>query len=355
MYENITPESLKASMLVQFASAGWDVSEGSSADLLVGPMAMELWKRYMQDLAIPSMLFIDKTSGEYIEKAAAIYGLTRKDGTKASCTITFTGIAGTLIPTGTAFLTADELEYRLDAATLLNDQGQGSGTLVATQVGVDYNIGANEITHLFVSIAGLTSFSNEVATGGTDVESDEALVERYYKRIRTPGTSSNVHDYELWGLSVTGIGYVRVDPLWDGAGTVRVLLAGSDGKAVASETVADVVSVIEDPVTGRAVGAEVTVQSAQELTVNVSATLNIDAGADLAVIQQAVESSLAEYLESTIFSADTVLYNRILALILIVPGVVDVRALTVNGGTSNLSVTNLQIPVLGAIGLTEVS
>ena len=112
MFEPITPEGLKIELLKNIKSEGWNTSEGSFADLLAGPVAYEIWKRYMQDRAIPAMLYVEENSGEYIDKAVEVFGLKRKEGTKAVANMQTKGEAGTVVPENTTFLTMDGVEFR---------------------------------------------------------------------------------------------------------------------------------------------------------------------------------------------------------------------------------------------------
>ncbi|MEM5779803.1 MAG: baseplate J protein, partial [Lawsonibacter sp.] len=63
MYEDITVESIKETILANLAAAGWSTGEGSTAELLAVPMAVELWKRYQADRALVPMFYVDETSG----------------------------------------------------------------------------------------------------------------------------------------------------------------------------------------------------------------------------------------------------------------------------------------------------
>ena len=72
-YDELTPESIKASMLSDLTAKGVDVSirEGSYANTLVSVAAYQLFKMYQQFPSLLHMAFPDETSGEYIDKNAA--------------------------------------------------------------------------------------------------------------------------------------------------------------------------------------------------------------------------------------------------------------------------------------------
>ena len=103
-YDELTPESIKASMLSDLTAKGVDVSirEGSYANTLVSVAAYQLFKMYQQFPSLLHMAFPDETSGEYIDKNAAQIGMVRAAGKKATVEIAFTGTEGTYIAAGTA-------------------------------------------------------------------------------------------------------------------------------------------------------------------------------------------------------------------------------------------------------------
>ena len=102
-YDELTPESIKASMLSDLTAKGVDVSirEGSYANTLVSVAAYQLFKMYQQFPSLLHMAFPDETSGEYIDKNAAQIGMVRAAGKKATVEIAFTGTEGTYIAAGT--------------------------------------------------------------------------------------------------------------------------------------------------------------------------------------------------------------------------------------------------------------
>ena len=53
------------------------------------------------------------------------------------------------------------------------------------------------------------------------------------------------------------------------------------------------------------------------------------------------------------FSASTLRYNQVAYLLLSIPGVSDFTALTINGGTGNVSIGDEQVPVKGTVTLAE--
>lgn len=348
MFEDITPESLRSAILSGLAGT-WQTREGSFAANLAAPAAVELWKFYQALSGMVGMFYIDEASGGYIDLAAAALGLSRKEGVRAEAAMTFSGNAGTVIPEGTAFLTEGGVEFGLTAAVTLDESGTGTGTAKAALAGESGNVPAGSLKRMIVTISGLDSWTNGKAAGGVDEESDAGLCGRYYDRLQRPATSGNACHYRRWALEVPGVGDAKVFPLWNGAGTVKVLLAGPDKAPVESGVVNAAKENIEAQ---RPIGATVTVASAQGVTVNVAAAVTLDGSAESLQVQEAFRAALGEYIKSVAFTGGAVLYNRIAFLLLAVSGVTDYTSLTVNGGKSNVTLTADQVPVLGTVTVT---
>lgn len=361
MYENQTVEAVKARILSAIREdQGLSSMAGGFADGVSGPVAEEISRVYQAISAVPSMLFVDESSGGYIDLVGRqYYNITRRSGTRAYCDITFTGTPGLTIPAGTAFLTAGGLSFALMTQVVLGDAGTGFGRLEAAQVGSAYNVEAGTVNRMYVNLPGLTGYTNEAAEGGTDEESDAALLARIQERVQRPPTSGNGYQYRQWALEVPGVGNAKVVELADGPGTVAVTLVDSNYDEPSEEIVTAAEAHINEE---RPIGAAVTVAAAQALAVTVAATVTLSAGADRAAVKATFEQALNDHLRtlidekfSTVYydpdddTAYTLLYNRVLAILLTIPGVVDFTALTVNGSTADVTIQPDQIPILGEV------
>ncbi len=348
MYEDLTVEKIKEDIISRL-STDIDTREGSFVNDMISAVAYEIWKVYQSLDAVIPIAFVDETSGEYIDKRCAEYGIQRKPGTKAKVTLTLTGTDGTVVPKGKVFLTADGLQFETDEdVTIIS--GTATVTATAVEIGSEYNVEAGTITQQLVSLNGLTSVINEEpATGGTDPETDEALVKRLYDFLQKPAISGNVAHYKQWALEVDGVGDAKVFPLWKGPGTVKVLIIGDDRRPVDSTIVQNCAAHIEE---NRPVGAMVTVESAEGLPVNISATVIIDNTTTVEKVKEEFKAALDTYLKSIAFEKHTLVYNRIAYMLLGINGVIEFTSLTVNGGTENITIADNQVPVLGTVEVT---
>lgn len=348
MFEDRTKENIQAEILAGMGDRV-QTREGSFVAEMVGPSAAEDEKIYSAIRAMVYLLYPDETCEGLIDLAAAPYGLYRKEGTHAVASIQLSGRAGTTIPAGTVFLTDDGLEFALDEAVELNGNGVGEGSITAVDVGAKYNIAAGEITRMVMTMTGLDAWTNGAATGGTDQEADKDLWSRYSDYLQRPRTSGNVYDYEAWALEVDGVGAAKVFPVWAGPGTVKVLLIGPDRRPVDQSIVSAAAAHIEEQ---RAIGASVTVESAQGTPINVTARVYLDGSISLAAAKAQFVTKLDTYLQSVAFESYTVLINRIAFLLLGIEGITDYEELKVNGGADNVTIPADNVPVVGTVELT---
>ena len=361
MFENITVEGIKNRVLSRITT-DLQTREGSFTNDVISAVSAEIAEVYHSMDAFLPAFYVGENRGAYIDMQANAAGVVRKAGTAASCAIHFTGTDGATIPAGAPFYTAAGLTFYLQEAIAIVD-GAASGTLLAAQVGEVYNIGVGEIVSTLRNYSGITSYENEAAQGGTDPESDKALLARYQDQRQRPATSGNPYNYQQWATSVDGIGAARVISKWNGAGTVKVVLAGPSMGVPDESAVEDATQYIENQ---HPVGPAVTTVAAQPHELTVEATVTIDSTTTVETVCSALESAVQAYLQEltrTAFRSNvdlqfetleekssTVLYNRIAFLLLSISGVVDFAELTVNGSAENVTIPADALPIL-----TEVS
>ena len=193
-------------------------------------------------------------------------------------------------------------------------------------------------------------------------ESDAALLARVRERVQRPPTSGNGYQYRQWAMEVAGVGSAKVVELPGGPGTVGVTLVDSNDRAPSEEIVEAVTAHIEEE---RPIGAAVTVTAAGEREVTVAAQVSLTGGAGAGAVQDAFRAALAGYLHTLIEGkygavyykpADdqpyTLLYNRVLALLLTIEGVQTFSTLTINDGTADVSIPAGSVPKLKEVHVT---
>ncbi|WNX85796.1 baseplate J/gp47 family protein [Agathobaculum sp. NTUH-O15-33] len=348
-FDSITPEGLLEDMTAFVADdLGLYAGEGGLVDIILRPGAYVHWEALQALRALVPVAFVDETSGPWIARAAAAYGITPKAGVRAAVKITFTGGAGAVVPAGTLCVTADGLAFETDAALTLGADGAGTVPATADEVGARYNVPAGTIVTTQEAVTGVTAVTNAAAAvGGTDPESDAALFARLDARRKTPATSGNEYHYKEWALEVNGIGAASVIRCWNGPGTVKVIVADMEMRPVADSLCNEVKAYIEGK---RPVTAEVTVVTAAGVGIAVAATIIADGTVDVQTMQKAFTQLLGDYLGVLAFQPSAkVVYARVLSMLMGLPGVVDCSALTINGGTANVALDSAEVPILGTV------
>jgi len=345
MYESMTPEKLREDIL---ENSGTEIStnEGSFASDMAAPVALGMSNAYGQLDKLLALMFLDTIDREFLEKRAEEFGIERKLGAKATGAITVSGSNGSVLPAGAAVMTEDSLIFHTDAETVI-ESGTAKVSITAVGIGDAYNVSAGEINKLYRNYVGISGVVNETATvGGIDDETDEALRERLLIRIQTPATSGNAYHYRMWALESPGVGAAKVYPLWNGNGTVKVMVVGDDMQPVDDTIVTACAEYIESV---RPIGATVTVISATAKEIAVAAKVVTDTSTTAFEVQEAFRNVLEEYIREIAFDAYVFSYNKVGYLLMSIPGVVDFSSLKINGDTSNVTINTDEVPVLGEV------
>lgn len=335
----MTYEELLQAMLDRVPS-DVDKREGSVIYDALAPCAYFLTQQNFQLDNFIDLVFPDTALGEYLNRAAEAYNVSRKPATNAVRKMTTSGSVEIGTRWGINNLVyivkeeESETEYQVECET-------------PGVIGNQYSGAMQPISN----ITGITAELGDIITPGADEETDEALRERLYTKIRLPATSGNVYHYQQWALEVSGTGAAKVFPLADGPGTVTVLVVDSDKKISSSlpKTVAEYIE------TMRPIGATVTVKSPDSVTINIKASVMRNESKTLDDVKKAYKNAVDTFLQETVFTTYRISYAKLGSLLLDIPGVEDFEGFLLNEGTGNVVIGEKQIPVTGTIELTEVS
>lgn len=312
---------------------------------------------YMTQIKLQNLLriaFLQTTYGKYLDAKADGSGIQRKAATKAYGFITITGEPGTTIPSGTIVSTAstetkEGIEFETITDAKIDETKVTNIEIEAIVPGSNGKVLRNTITVLVTPINGIESITNEKELkGGHDEEDDNSLRERTFERKRNPGTSGNEAHYKIWAKNVAGVGDAKTFPLWNGEGTIKVVIVDPDRKAVSETLEKEVYNYIE---TQRPTGAKVTVKSAKELPINVSTTIYLARGYSLEDIKVSFEKNLVNYFKQIAFNDTYVSIAKIGNVLLGTDGVLDYTELKLNNAMSNVSLQEEDIPILGTVAM----
>jgi uncharacterized phage protein gp47/JayE len=358
MYEDQTKAAILDRMLAE-SPDDIDKRQGSVTYDLLSPAAIEMTGLYTGLDTVLELGFADTTSGEYLDRLAAEFGLTRKPAVKSIGSLTFTGPDGTAIPAGTIASTGGDSPVYFVTKTAATIAGTSVTVAAeAEEPGADGNVSIGGVNTMVGDLVGIVTVTNAVNfEGGVDTESDEALLARYYERARRAVTSGNVNHYRQWALEVPGVSDAKIYPIWNGPGTVKVVLLG-DNKTAPDSAVIEAAQTYIDPTQdgkgeGAApVGAIATVQGAKEVPINIVANVDLAPGATLDEVKAQVAAGVTAYLETLAFKDPIVRINQIGNVILDIPPVIDYSGLTLNGTTGNIVVDDGGVAVLGTVNLS---
>ena len=335
MYSEQTYEVIKQRVLDRM-NIPVNKIEGSFLDSMTGGNTEEIAKAYINMGDIPNLVFIEDTFDTFLDSRLGDFGVYRKLGSKATGSIKVTGQQGAIITNGTIVI-VNGLNYQVLNDIVLSDI-DNILYVEALEVGIKYNLLANTEFKLLEANSNITSLINEANfTGGVDIETDEELRVRFNKISISPPTSGNKSHYEIWALECEGVGKAIVYPLWNGNGTVKVVISSNIGQPVSSEIITNVQNYIDNV---KPIGCTLTVTTPTALDVTIVASIKLKLGYVIEDVKASFEDDLNTYIK-TVTSELT--YSKVYGLLVNNLGTGDIASLTINGGTSNIAIPNEKI------------
>lgn len=315
--------------------ANLDKREGSVIYDALAPAAAELAQAYIAVEAELHDVFLTTGSEETLLQRGAELGVQRREATAARVRGTFNRAVNIGERFNLEHVNYVVVEPFSETEALLQCETAGSiGNRTGTLFPIQY-------------IEGLTSAAaTEILEQGEDQESVEQYRSRLLEFVQRPLTSGNRYHYEAWAKEVNGAGEARCQPLWDGPGTVRVLLTGDDRQPATEALCKAVLEHIEEV---RPVGAAVTVAPPAAKEINVSVVLKLTGGVLLDSVRSRLSTALKAHLADLVFARTYVSLALIGNLCLETEGVADYEALTLNGEVANIRLNEDEIPVLGRL------
>ena len=355
MYEEMTFDNIMDRCLARVSSAV-DKREGSVIYDAIAPAAFELAVMYVELAYLMDRAFPDTETDEDLTKKCRERSIFRMDATyavrkgyfeKADGTGCDVEIGARFSGGDINFVVTEQIaagQYSLTAETAGTVGNEYTGNLFP----IDYipELAAARLVDILVP--------------GEDQESDDALRARYFDSLSSQAFGGNVADYKNKTELLPGVGAVKVFPVWNGGGTVKIVLVDSEWGVPSSELVQQVQEAI-DPVgtqgTGMGlapIGHVVTVTGVTGTTIDVSFTLTFDGTATWESTQDAVKAAIQSYFDelSQAWADSTNLIIRVSQIetkILNVDGIIDITGTKINQGTANISLTAEAIPILGAV------
>lgn len=312
----------------------------------LAPCCAELAQLWIKLASTYDLVFVDTAVGEALDALVKQNGMTRKEATYALRK----GEFNMVVPVGSRFS-----DGTLNYIVTENITGTNNSRLeceTAGAVGNTYYGSLIPISYIDgLTIAELT----DIIDSGEDIESDDALRERYLEWVTAPEFGGNISDYQVKVKALTGVGGCKVIPVWNGGGTVKLIITNST-YGVPDQSLINYVQQEVDPTgdqTGLGIapiGHVVTVVGAEEASLSVACKLVLETGKTIEDVQTNINNivdNYFSYLASTWDSQENLIIriSQLETRVLGVDGVLDINSLTVNGTTNNIQLTLAQIPV----------
>lgn len=333
-----------------------DIREGSIVFNAVASAAMELAIMYTELDNVLKESFVPTASREYILLGCEQIGIDTNIFTATNGF--FKGVFNVEIELSSRwnldkynYIVVDQLENETDEEDNIlyaykmqcENAGSEPNNVTGNLLPIDYTNGD-------LTIAQIT----ECLIPGEDETSDEDIIEYYLEHVNNSIIDGNRKQYEEWADNFNGIGKAKVFPLWNGPNTVKVSILNSDNEVASSELVDEFQEYLDPGTTGMGdgvapIGAFVTVTTPTTKAINISCTVKFKEGySDTTPI----DDMLTSYFKSIAYDKSYVSYMTVGAVILDVLSVESISNLTINSGTSDITLNAEEVPVLGTTNWT---
>lgn len=343
-----------------------DSSVGSYLYDSLEPTTIEFAIAYFMLRNIILLAYPQHSFGEWLTLSAATKGVYRKNAQYATGTLNIVGNSGTIIPKGTKFSNAipkgstNKVKYYSAVSDYaIPTEGIITISIQADEAGTVGNAVANEVVLNIEGIKSIASVTNtEAISNGINEESDESLLDRLLESVRNKATSGNKASYKVWAKEVAGVADAEVLPLWNGPGTVKVIVMGEGGRAIPELT--DEVKEYLDPIAhegngeGKApIGAVVTVASVENYEVDIRISyIELENEYNAELVFTGVKKSILHYLSSLLLG-EVIRIRSIEDAIHHTKGVLDFGKVFINNDTNNIKPDSHLKPVIGGINVDE--
>lgn len=309
------------------------------------------------------------SSGADLDSWMADYGLTRLAATSSTGQVTFSRFTPTfqaVIPVGTVIQTADgtqqftviadttQTAYSATLGGYVVGAGVGSAvaTVQAVNTGSATNVLANTITTLTTAVQYIDTVTNAVTfTNGLDAETDTAFRARFvaYLGSLSKATKAAIGAAILavkQGLQYTlleNVNYVGSTQM----GNIVAIVDDGTGSPPSPllSSVANAIDAVRPFTSTFEVHAPVVV------TANVTMTITTASGYTHSAVVATVTTALQSFINGLALGA-SLPYSRLAQVAYDAsPGVTNVTAVTLNGGTSDMTATSLQVLKYGTVSV----
>lgn len=355
MYEDQTYENILARSLSKVAT-NVDKREGSLVMNAIAPTSAEHANIYILLDSILRNGYVDTADiREYVVYRCRERGINPYKATHA----VLKGKFNMKIPIGSRF-NCDTLNYITKDVIEVTDEGYYYYQMECETTGEIGNTAFGELSPIEYIDKDLEGELVELLIPAEDEESLESLRARYLNSFDSNPFGGNKQDYQVKTNALDGVGGTIPIPVWNGGGTVKLIIIDSEYNVASPILVSSVQAQIDPTPQGTGsgiapIGHTVTVVSAVEKPIEVSCKFILNEGYRWEHIKDSVVEAIEAYMlelrkgwekaEGTLVVRIAQIETRLIAL----EGVIDVADTKINGVDSNLSLAIEELPVLGGV------
>ena len=348
-----------------------DQREGSVVYDALAPAAMVMAQQSLARANIIKQTYIRTAQGQFLDYRAAEHGTARYAATQTEVKAKFLDFGGNTINNvqiGDQFASIGETPIFYTVQKINDDL---TGVLTADDPGTTANSYIGQILPVTSNDTLSWAEITEIVAPARDEETDDHLRDRLLRADDWIAYGGNITDYLAMLNKISEVGAGQVYPVWNGAGTVKLVIVDNNLMPASAGLVKKVKNII-DPVDNESQGYglapidhQVTVVAPTPLTVNIAATVNIDGTHGVDIVKAKIKIAIDEYFKllrqswNTIDAktgrgySQTIYRSKILSQIMMVDGVINTSVPTLNGSDQDLALVfdnqTSQLPVLGEV------
>lgn len=164
-----------------------NVADGSVVNATAYGVA-KIAQKAMKDVAIvEAQIFPESATGDYLDRAAALYGVSPRKGALGSSTyVRVYALPGTIYTKENYFVNKNGIRFSVDEDLIVGESGYGYVKVRSVNAGYAMNVAPNSITNVSPQPEGHIECTNEYyAIGGRDSEDDETFRIRITNNLNT--------------------------------------------------------------------------------------------------------------------------------------------------------------------------
>ena len=347
-----------------------DKREGSIIYDAVAPAAMVSAQQSLSLANIIRETYIKTAQGEFLDYRAVEHGTNRYAATFTEVKAKFNDDDGNPVNVEVGDRFANIAESPI-FYTVIKANDDGTAEMQAEESGTSANSYIGQVLPVTPNDNLAWAEITEVTIPARDEENDEHLRARLLNTNSWVAYGGNVADYLDMTSKISDVGATQVYPVWNGAGTVKLVILNND-LMPASQTLIKKVKEEIDPEDNETQGYglapidhQVTVVAPETFEVNITMNVTIAENANIDTIRTNIKASLEELFKSlrkdwsTIDSVTgrgyklTVYRSKILSRVMTLEGVTNATMPQLNGKDEDLQLvftnTTSQLPVLGEV------